>query len=85
MKTTVIVKECQGGYQVTVSTGQGIGEAIYSDGDNPFDAAAAAAEAMAKWGVTNEEGAELMAPPEVLELVPGHLRSIEGKPKRERF
>jgi hypothetical protein len=85
MKTTVIVKEAQNGYQITVSTGQGVGETVYTEGDKPFDAAAAAAEAMAKWGVPNEEGAELMAPDEVMALVPKHLRGIDGKPKRERF
>lgn len=85
MKTTVIVKEAQNGYQVTVSTGQGVGETVYTEGEKPFDAAAAAAEAMAKWGVANDDGAELMAPEEVMALVPEHLRKVEGKPKKEHF
>ncbi|MEQ1636729.1 MAG: hypothetical protein ABL903_08545 [Methylococcales bacterium] len=85
MKTTVIVREYQGGYQVTVSTGQGVGEMVYVVSDQPFDAAAAATEAMAKWGVTNEEGAELMAPQEVLELVPEHLWYVDAKPQKVRY
>lgn len=85
MKTTVIVKEAKNGYQVTVSTGQGVGEMVYVVSDQPFDAAAAAAEAMAKWGVTNDDGAEVMAPDEVLDLIPSHLRCVAGKPQKVRY
>jgi hypothetical protein len=33
---------------------------------------------MIEYGQGNQEGADLMAPPEVMELVPEHLRSIKG-------
>jgi hypothetical protein len=34
---------------------------------------------MCDYAQTNKEGGDLMAPPEVLELVPEHLRSVDGR------
>ena len=35
---------------------------------------------MIEYAQANPEGGDLMAPPEVLELVPAHLRSIDAAP-----
>jgi len=41
-----------------------------------YEAAMAVAQAMLKYTLCNPEGGDLMAPPEVMEHVPPHLRSI---------
>jgi len=48
-------------------------------GLRPYEAAAAAARYAMEYVSTNPEGGDIMAPPEVLELIPEHLRSIPAK------
>ena len=42
------------------------------------EAAASAAKLMIEYAASNPEGGELMAPPEVMALVPEHLQKIEA-------
>jgi hypothetical protein len=76
MRSTVIIKKRGEGYIATVSGRFGGGFQGARCGLTPFDAAAKAAEWMIQYSQSNCEGGDLMAPPEVLELVPEHLRSI---------
>jgi hypothetical protein len=76
MRSTVIIKKRGAGYIATVSGRFGGGFQGARCGLTPFEAATKAAEWMIQYAQKNGEGGELMAPPEVLELVPEHLRSI---------
>jgi hypothetical protein len=78
MRTTVIITKRGPGYISDVSGQFGGGHKGARCGLTPFEAAASAARLMIEYGQGNPEGADLMAPPEVLELVPTHLRSIKG-------
>lgn len=77
MRTTVIIQQRGDGYISTVSGKFGGGHKGARCGLTPFDAASKAAQYMIEYGQGNEEGGDLMAPPEVLELVPAHLRKIK--------
>ena len=76
MKSTIIIKIRGEGYVATASGKFGGGFQGARIGLTPHEAATRAAELMLKYAVCNSEGGELMAPPEVMELVPQHLRSI---------
>ena len=76
MRTTVIISKRGEGYISTVSGRFGGGHAGARCGLTPYDAAAKAAEYMLQYAASNSEGGDLMAPPEVMELVPDHLRSV---------
>lgn len=76
MRTTVIIAKRGEGYISTVSGQFGGGHQGARCGLTPYDAAAKAAEYMISYATSNPDGGDLMAPPEVLELVPQHLRSI---------
>ena len=79
MRTTVIITQRGAGYISTVSGRFGGGHQGARAGLTAYDAAATAARYMIEYAQSNPEGGELMAPPEVLELVPEHLRSIAGQ------
>lgn len=81
MRTTVIITKRGEGYISTVSGKFGGGHQGARCGLTPFDAAARAAEYMLQYAQSNPEGGDLMAPPEVLELVPQHLRSMAAHEK----
>ena len=83
MKSTIIIKCNNGKYFSTVSGKFGGGHTNARAGLNAYEAAAHAAEMMIKYASQNKEGGYLMAPPEVLELVPEHLRNIAAKIKNE--
>lgn len=76
MRSTVIISKRGEGYIATVSGKFGGGFSGVRCGLTPFKAATKAAEWMIKYCQSNEEGGDLMAPTEVMELVPEHLRSI---------
>lgn len=76
MRTTVIITKRGEGYISTVSGKHGGGHTGARCGLTPYDAAARAAEYMLEYAQSNPEGGDLMAPPEILELVPEHLRRI---------
>lgn len=76
MRTTVIIAKRGQGYISTVQGKFGGGHQGARCGLTPYDAAAAAARYMIEYAQSNPEGGSLMAPPEVLELVPEHLRNV---------
>ena len=76
MITTVIISKRGEGYISTVSGRYGGGHQGARAGLAPYDAAAAAGRYMIEYAQSNLEGGVLMAPPEVMEHVPDHLRSI---------
>ena len=76
MRTTVIIEQRGQGYISTVQGRHGGGHQGARCGLQPHEAAASAAKLMIECATSNPEGGELMAPPEVMELVPPHLRSI---------
>lgn len=75
MRSTVIITKRGAGYIATVS-GHGGGHQGARCGLTPYDAAARAAQLMIEYAQGNPDGGDLMAPPEIMELVPQHLRSI---------
>lgn len=79
MKTTVIIKIRGDGYTATVGTQSG-NTAIQGMriGITPHEAATRAAELMLQYAAHNPEGGLVMASPEVMELIPAHLRDIPG-------
>lgn len=77
MRTTVIITKRGEGYISTVSGRFGGGHQGARCGLTPHEAAASAARYMIQYAQSNPDGGDLMAPPEVLELVPEHLRSIK--------
>ena len=76
MRTTVVITKRGAGYISTVSGQFGGGHQGARAGLTAYDAAAKAARYMIEYAQSNPGGGDLMAPPEVLELVPEHLRSI---------
>ena len=80
MRSTIIISKRGEGY-ISMSSGRfGGGHQGLRVGLTPYDAAAAAARYMIEYAQSNPEGGDLMAPPEVLELVPEHLRSVPRRP-----
>ena len=78
MRTTVIISKRGEGYISTVGVpaGRPSGPDGARAGLTPYDAAVTAARLMLWYAVNNPDGGVLMAPPEVLELVPEHLRDV---------
>lgn len=81
MRTTVIITKNGAGYISTASGRFGGGHSGARAGLTPYEAAATDARFMTKYAQSNPEGGSLMAPEEVLTLVPEHLRNIEGESK----
>lgn len=79
MRSTVIISKRGEGYISTVSGKFGGGHQGARAGLTPHEAAATAARYMLQYAQSNPDGGDLMAPPEVLELVPQHLRSIAAQ------
>lgn len=78
MRTTVIITQRGEGYISTVSGQHGGGHSGARAGLTAYDAAARAAQLMIEYAQPNPEGGDLMAPPEVLDWVPEHLRKVDG-------
>lgn len=78
MRSTVIISKRGEGYISSVSGQFGGGHQGARCGLTPSAAAFRAAEYMLQYAKPNPEGGDLMAPPEVLDLVPLHLRSIRA-------
>ena len=78
MRSTVIITKRGAGYISTVSGRFGGGHQGARCGLTPQEAASHAALMMLSHGATNPEGGSLMAPDEVMALVPEHLREIAG-------
>ena len=79
MRSTVIISKRGEGYISTVSGKFGGGHQGSRCGLTPQEAATKAAEYMISYAQSNPEGGDLMAPTEVLELVPEHLRSVPAR------
>jgi hypothetical protein len=79
MRTTVIIEKRGAGYVCTVSGKHGGGYQMARAGLDSQSAAALAAREMIRYAVSNDEGGDLMAPAEVLTLVPEHLHKIDDK------
>lgn len=79
MRSTVIINKKGQGYYSTVSGKFGGGHQNARAGLTPFDAAATAARYMIQYAQSNDEGGDLMAPPEIMELVPNHLKIVDAK------
>ena len=82
MRTSVIITKRGEGYISTVSGKFGGGHSGARCGLTPYDAAARAAQLMIEYAQSNPEGGDLMAPPEVLDLVPEHLRALPAATPR---
>jgi len=79
-KSTIIIEKRGAGYVCTASGKFGGGYQMARAGLDPQSAAAFAAREMIRYAQSNEEGGDLIAPPEIMELVPEHLRKIDAKP-----
>lgn len=82
MRSTVIIIRRGKGYISTVAGRFGGGQRGARVGLTAYDAAAAAARLMIEYAQSNPEGGDLMAPVEVLERVPEHLRTIPAASER---
>ena len=83
MRSTVIIRK-QGEQYVSDTSGRfGSGHKGALCGLTSYEAAANAARLMIEYSQSNSEGGDLMAPLEVLELVPAHLHSIAAKQSEE--
>lgn len=83
MRATVVISKRGEGY-ISAATGKfGGGHSGARAGLTPYDAAAHAAGLMQRYAVSNPEGGDLMAPPEVLDLVPEQLRSVPAQDKSD--
>ena len=76
MKTTVIIYQRGAGYVMDYNDAHGTLKQGVRVGLTPEDAALYAARIMMRLALDNPEGGSLMAPAEVLTLVPEHLREI---------
>ncbi len=79
MRSTIIISKRGDGYIATASGKFGGGYRGARCGLTPQDAALFAAREMIRFAVSNPEGGDLMAPTEVLDLVPEHLRSVAAR------
>jgi hypothetical protein len=83
MRSTVIIEKRGSGYICTVSGKFGGGYQMARAGLDPQAAAAFAAREMIRYAQSNSEGGDLLAPPEVLDLVPLHLHSEAIRDERD--
>jgi len=79
MRSSVIITKRGQGYSSDVSGRFGGGHSRARAGLDAAAAAATAARYMIEYAQSNPEGGDLVAPPEVLRLVPEHLRSIPAR------
>ena len=79
MRSTVIITKRGAGYIAQASGAFGGGFRGVRCGLTPEQAAARAAGWMCDYAQTNKEGGDLMAPTEVLALVPEHLRCVPAR------
>jgi len=76
MRSSVIISKRGDDYIADVQGKFGGGFSGAAAGKTAGSAAAFAARMMIQYAQSNKEGGDLMAPPEVMEIVPEHLRSI---------
>ena len=78
--SVVTVYKSVGGYRVTVSGKFGGGFSTTRPG-TPADVALFVAAQMQRYAMSNPHGGSLVAPPEILDLVPEMLRTVAGRAK----
>lgn len=78
MRSTIIVYARGAGYVADVAGEHGGGPRGLRIGLTAQDAAIYTSRLMLQYAANNPEGGELVAPDEIRDLVPEHLRSIEG-------
>ena len=76
MRATLIIEKRGNRYTATVSGKFGGGYSGANAGTTAEEAAGFAAREMIRYGQSNSEGGDLVAPAEVLQLVPENLRSV---------
>ncbi len=79
MKSTVIIHRRGSNYVSDVYGRFSCGHTGVDAGTTPEEAAITAARMMLQYSQTNPEGGSLVAPSEVVALVPAHLRDIAPK------
>lgn len=79
MRTLITIRKRGAGYIIDISAASGLIRQGSQCGLSPYDAATTAAREMSTYASENPDGGDLMAPPEVLELVPPTWRSIAAK------
>lgn len=79
MRSTVIIRKRGDNYISDVSGRFGGGHQGARAGLTTEDAAIRAAQLMVQYAQSNPEGGDLVAPSEVLALVPKHLQSVEAR------
>jgi len=78
MRATIIIEK-KDRYRATVSGKFGGGYSNVNAGETPQEAASFAAREMIRYGQSNSEGGYLVAPEEVMQLVPAHLQSVPAR------
>ncbi len=84
MRSTVIITKRGDGYIAQVSGAFGGGFRGARCGLTAEQAAGRAAGWMCDYAQTNKEGGDLMAPPEVMALVPAHLHSVAARSRNNQ-
>ena len=79
MRSSVIISKRGDIYIADVSGKFGGGYSGPTAGKTPEEAAAFACREMIRYAQGNKDGGDLIAPSEVMELVPEHLRSISAR------
>jgi len=79
MRAAVIIEKKQDVYRATVSGKFGGGYSFANAGATPEQASAFAAREMIRYAQSNSEGGDLVAPAEILALVPEGLRSVPAR------
>ena len=76
MRSLITIRKRGAGYISDVTGQFGGGHSGTRCGLTAYDAATSAARLMVEYAVSNPEGGDLMAPPDVMEHVPPQLRAI---------
>ena len=79
MRTLITVRKRGDGYIMDVSGSHGVTFRGNQCGLKPYDAATVAASMMAYCCALHDDGGDLMAPPEVMDLVPEAWRNVPAK------
>ena len=78
MRTLIIIRKRGAGYIMDVAGMHGGGYQGRQCGVTPYEAAPVATRAMCTFSAPNPDGGDLMAPPEVMELVPENWHNVSA-------
>ena len=79
MRTLITIRKRGAGYVIDAALPFGGSYAGRQCGLSPYEAATTAARAMSAYADLNKDGCDLMAPPEVIKLVPEAWRNVPAK------